>query len=88
MLLAAKCCGQCLTTRNRIVSGARAAEIIRTCRAERNHFFCHKGTVLGLQVHCHGVHSRYGSVTASVAEALGVPVRLVDADQLEQAPLG
>ena len=82
LLLAARCCGQCLTTRKRIVPGARAAEIIRGCRKTGNHFVCHKGSEAGLIVHCRGVHDRFGSHAARFARAVGIPTREVDADRL------
>ncbi len=83
LLLASRCCGQCLTTRNRIVTGARAAAIVKGCRANGNHFICHKGSAAGLIVHCRGVHNISGSDAHRFAVAVGVPVREVDPDQLE-----
>lgn len=83
LLLASRCCGQCLTTRNRIVDGARAAQIIRDCRAEGTHFQCHKGSLAGLNVHCRGVHDRFGSQAARFAQRFGIPVREVDPEGLE-----
>lgn len=77
--LAKRCCNQCLTTRNRIVSGKRAAEIIRDCRREGNHFICHKAE--GEIVHCRGVHDRFGSNAARFAEAVGIPIEEVDMDK-------
>lgn len=47
LLLASRRCAQCLTTRNRIVDGERAAAIVRDCRSERRHFRCHKGDEAG-----------------------------------------
>jgi hypothetical protein len=82
LLLAARPCAQCLTSRNRIVSGERAAEIIRDCRRTGTHFFCHKGSIKGLQVHCRGVHDRFGSTAHQFATRLGVPIREVDPDNL------
>lgn len=83
LLLASHRCGQCLTTRNRIVSGGRAAQIVRTCRRDRNHFFCHKGDAAGLRVHCRGVHEILnGSRAHDFAQAFGIPIREVDPDDL------
>lgn len=82
MLLAARRCGQCLTTRNRIVSGARAAELVRHCRESGTHFQCHKGSIADLNVHCRGVHDLFGSGAHRVAVRFGIPVREVDPDQL------
>jgi len=83
LLLASKRCSQCLTTRNRIVSGARAAQLVRTCREDRTHFVCHKGSEAGLIVHCRGVHDiAEGSRAHGFAEAYGIPIREIDPDTL------
>lgn len=84
LLLASRRCGQCLTTRNRIVSGARAAQIIRDCRRDRQHFICHKGSNAGLNVHCRGVHDLMGGDRAyAFAKAFAIPIREVDPHALE-----
>ncbi len=83
LLLAAKCCGQCLTTRDRIVPGERAAQIIKDCRRSGTHFQCHKGSLAGLNLHCRGVHDIVGSRAHDFAVAFGIPVREVDPDNLE-----
>jgi hypothetical protein len=82
LLLASKRCSQCLTTRDRIVPGERAARIVRSCRDERNHFFCHKGG--DQKVHCRGVHDIVGgSRTHDFAHAFDIPIREVDPDDLD-----
>ncbi len=83
LVLAKQCCNACLTTRNRIVSGDRAAQIIRDCRQERTHFFCHKGDAH--TIHCRGVHEILlrdgpGSQAFQMASLIGVPIVEVDAD--------
>lgn len=83
LLLASKRCTQCLTTRGRIVSGERAAEIVRGCRATGQHFICHKGSIAGLIVHCRGVHDICGSLAHDFAARFGVPIREIDPDNLE-----
>jgi len=84
LLLAARPCGQCLTTRNRIVPGARAAEIIRSCRERDVHFQCHKGSAAGVNLHCRGVHEIMGGDRAyRFGVAIGVSIVEVDADELE-----
>jgi hypothetical protein len=83
LLLANSPCAQCLTTRNRIVPGDRAANIVRSCRTEGVHFRCHKGDIAGLVVHCRGVHDAIGGSKAyRFAKMLGLPVVGVDADDL------
>ncbi len=84
LLLSARRCDQCLCTRNRIVSGERAAQIIRDCRRNDQHFICHKGSIAGKIVHCRGVHEIMGGSPAyRMACAIGIPVVEVDADNME-----
>jgi hypothetical protein len=78
LLLASSRCDQCLTTRGRIVSGARAADIVRDCRRRRVHFVCHKGSLAGLNVHCAGVHAIEPGDAWRFAQAIGVPIVAVD----------
>lgn len=85
--LAARRCDQCLTTRNRIVSGDRAAEIVSDCRRTGNHFVCHKGSIAGEIVHCRGVHDILirdfgGSTAYQFATRIGVPIVEVDPEDL------
>jgi hypothetical protein len=85
LLLASRRCGQCLTTRNRIVDGTRAAAIVRDCRERDVHFRCHKGDMAKLNVHCRGVHEITGGDRAyRFARACGIPVREVDPEELER----
>ncbi len=83
LLLASRRCAECLTTRNRIVSGERAAEIVRSCRSEGKHFICHKGSAADLIVHCRGVHEIAGSKAHRFATQFGIPIREVDPDALD-----
>lgn len=84
LLLASHPCGQCLTTKNRIVSGKRAAEIVRGCRQTGNHFICHKSGA-GEIVHCRGVHDRFGSNVHRFAVAVGIQIRQIDMDARENS---
>jgi hypothetical protein len=79
LLLAAHPCAECLTTPRRIVSGERAAEIVKACRADGTHFVCHKSRP-GEIVHCRGVHDQFGSDAHRFAVANGIEVREVDPD--------
>lgn len=72
LILSARKCSRCLCTRDRIVSGERAAQIIRDCRATGNHFVCHKAD--GEIVHCRGVHDLHESQAYRFARALGIPI--------------
>jgi hypothetical protein len=84
LLLASRRCDQCLATRNRIVSGERAAELIRQCKADGNHFQCHKGSIAGINLHCRGVHDAIGSRAHDFAVRFGIPVREIDPEELER----
>lgn len=82
LLLAARRCAQCLTTRNRIVSDARAAELVSECRQEDIHFQCHKGSIAGLNLHCRSVHEIAPDRAYRFAVHVGVPIREIDPDSL------
>lgn len=82
LLLASRPCNQCLTSPSRIVSGERAADIVRDCRATGKHFICHKGSIAGLNVHCRGVHNCVGSQAFQLAQRLGIPVVEINPDEL------
>lgn len=76
LLLASQKCDQCLCTRNRIVTGERAAAIVRECRENDNHFICHKAD--GEIIHCRGVHDVMGGSAAyRMAVAFDIEVREV-----------
>lgn len=77
-------CDQCLVTKDRIVSGKRAAQIIGNCRRENKHFICHKSTE-GRDIACAGVHEMMIGQMSRIAERLGMVVR-VDPETLEQEP--
>lgn len=83
LLLASHRCDQCLTTRNRIVSGERAAQIVRECRARGIHFQCHKGSEVGANLHCRGVHAINPGLAYRFAVACGIPVRECDPNNLK-----
>jgi hypothetical protein len=82
LLLASRRCGQCLTSRGRIVSGERAAELIRDCRRKDVHFVCHKGSAAGLNLHCRGVHDRFPCLAYRFGVAIGVKVVEIDPESL------
>lgn len=67
-------CDQCLTTKNRIVSGRRAAELVRGCRDDDVKFECHKGSIAGTTIACRGVHEISPCRAYRFAMAIGVPV--------------
>lgn len=72
----ARNCDQCLCTAKRIVSGRRAAEIIKECRDTNQHFICHKSPPRR-SIACHGVHQMQVGQLSRIAERLDMVV-LVD----------
>jgi hypothetical protein len=52
--VAATRCRECLFGANRIVSGARAAQLLDQCRKNDTHFVCHKFSQEGRDVCCRG----------------------------------
>lgn len=82
LLIMSRRCSEYLTTRNRIVSGERAAELIRDCRNRDVHFQCHKGSINGLNVHCRGVHEIAPDRAYRMAVAWKIPIREINPDEL------
>lgn len=76
-----KCCGQCLLTKNKIVSDERRDELIKDTVAKDTHFTCHKGSIVGRDIVCRGFYDKYPSTLIQVSGRLGA-VKFVDADQL------
>lgn len=68
-------CDQCLVSKNRIVSGARAAQIITGCRLKGVHFVCHKSPA-GRSIACRGVHEMQIGQMSRIAERLGAVVSI------------
>ena len=49
-----KCCGQCLFTKNKVVTDERKSQILDDCKTNNNFFECHKGTIKNQHVMCRG----------------------------------
>ncbi|MHB1777999.1 MAG: hypothetical protein ACYCU7_18755 [Acidimicrobiales bacterium] len=67
---------------NKIVSDTRRNQILRDLRRRDAHFFCHKGTIVGREVVCHGSYESMPQMVR-IAGRLGVIV-FVDPDTLEK----
>lgn len=80
-------CDRCLFGPDRLVRGARMAEIVRGCREDGNHFVCHIGTLNGRQdVWCRGWwETQETEQMRSFAEMLGA-VEYVTEEQVQSAP--
>lgn len=73
-------CDQCLMTPKRIVSGARAAQLIKQCRRKDCSFICHKSPS-GQEVACRGHFDTGVGQMSRIAERLGM-IEDVDPDTL------
>lgn len=82
LLLASRPCTECLLSLERIVSGGRAAELIKQCRREDKHFVCHKGSIAGINLHCRGMNDIAPSRAYRFAKDFGIPIREIDPDTL------
>lgn len=54
-----KRCNECLFTKDRVVGSKRAKEVISQCLKEDKYFFCHKGTINGVDIVCAGFYERF-----------------------------
>lgn len=81
--LASKQCDECLFTKNRLVTGERAAAIIRECKQEDKQFICHRGSEAGVNLHCAGMHKLQPSRSYRLAEMIGIPIIKCDPNNLE-----
>jgi hypothetical protein len=62
-----RACDQCLFSKERIVSGERAAEVIRKTRERNCHFICHKSD----DTACHEHHKLGIGQMSRIAERMG-----------------
>lgn len=68
-------CDHCLLSPDRLVSGKRAAEIIRETKDEPGAtFICHKGTICGEDAICKAWYDKFATADPilRMAEAMGV----------------
>ena len=72
-----KCCGQCLFSKNKIVSDSRKANILKGCAANDNHFTCHKATIENEDICCKGFYDTQSSNMIRIASRLNM-VEFVD----------
>ena len=75
-----KCCGQCLYSKNKIVSSKRKREILEGCKRSDTHFSCHKSTIVGEDVVCRGFYERESTNMIRIAGRLGM-IDIVSVDE-------
>lgn len=83
-LMMAEPCSECLVSTDRIVPGARAAELIKETRRGDCKFICHKAQIAGLEnVACAGVREINGPCRAErFARAVGIAVVELDPETM------
>lgn len=89
LLIASRCCNQCLFGPNKIVSDARKRSLLRDCASRDEHFVCHKATIRDASENmvCRGffeAHRGTGQLLR-IAQRLGV-VAVADPDTGEVVP--
>jgi hypothetical protein len=74
-------CDQCLFTKDRLVPGSRAAEVIKRCKSNGTHFICHKATIAGdKNVCCRAFFDTQDTLVIQLAKALNL-VRFVEVEK-------
>ena len=72
-----KCCGQCLFSKNKIVSETRKSNILSDCARNDNHFTCHKATIENEDICCRGFYETQSSNMIRISQRLNM-VEFVD----------
>jgi len=72
-----ECCGQCLFSKNKIVSSERKRSILNGCKQNDNHFTCHKATINNEDICCKGFYDSQSSNMIRVSQRLNM-VEFVD----------
>ena len=74
----AKCCGECLYGKNKIVSDERRDELLAELQSRDNHFICHKASIAGKEVCCRGdFNARAGGQLGRIMGRLGL-IKFID----------
>jgi hypothetical protein len=80
-------CKNCLLSKNRIVSSARAKEIIKTCANEQTFFVCHKATIENKNICCKTFYDKFSQLSKLATFAKGVNcVEFVEQTDSEKMP--
>lgn len=67
-----KCCGQCLFSKNKIVSDERKEQILSDCTRNDTHFICHKASIEGKDIVCAAFYKQYSTNMLRISERLGM----------------
>ena len=74
------CCGNCLLSKDSIVSPERRKEIIGGCIKKQTHFICHKASIEGKEILCKTFFDKFGHYSQMVR----IAERLNMIDEVEQ----
>ena len=67
-----KCCGQCLFSKNKIVSDERKKRLLEEIQKEDTQFFCHKATMEKKEIVCRGFYEQRTSQMIRIAQRLNM----------------
>lgn len=59
-------CKNCLLSKDGIVSGKRAKEIVQGCVKKQSHFICHKASNEGREILCNSFFKQFGHYSQMV----------------------
>jgi len=76
-----KCCGQCLFSKNKIVSEERKDQLLDDIERKDSHFTCHKATIKNEDIVCRGFYEQKTSNMIRIAQRLGM-VEFVDVEEI------
>jgi hypothetical protein len=67
-----ECCGQCLFSKDKIVSSERKRDILSDCRQNDSHFICHKASINGEDICCKGSYDTQTSNMMRISQRMGM----------------
>lgn len=81
------CCKNCLISKDRIVSPARAKQILNDCAKEQNYFVCHKASIEEKEIVCSTFYKTLGykSQMVRIAQRLNM-VEFIEQPDCEKLP--
>jgi uncharacterized protein YerC len=80
-----ECCGNCLLSKDRIVSPKRAKDLLKEIAERQSYFVCHKASVNGEEIVCKTFFDKLGhqSQMIRIAERLNV-VQFIEQNNTEK----
>lgn len=80
-----KCCGECLFSKNKIVSESRKKSLLSDIKRNQGFFECHKATAENKVICCRGFYEQKGheSQMIRISQRLGA-VEFIELDDLNE----